>query len=192
MTENFHNRPSEIAGKATNKTMTSRHPDDIIHLILIRTDLLTLLKCNLVCRQFSRILSNPYFWECKLKTREDHERVILELIGSPDRKRITQLALAPHLIKLSNDKCYFPGVVAWKQNELDFATSLGLVSMWFDNISDQPFLHFCSLCNDFRFLVKSGQSICQGHERGVSYPEFRQAIPGYIIMQPPNYRFPYD
>lgn len=104
-----------------------RYPDDIIHLILMQVDILTLTSCPHVCRQFTRVLRSQYFWKCKVAVdfgpkpkinpdgwSQDHpsgadptgtamdedrdfRRQVFRLVNSPNRKIVTTYAISESL-----------------------------------------------------------------------------------------------
>ncbi len=84
-------------GNRQTISFNNRYPDDIIHLILLRVDIVTLRHCSLVCRQFVKILRRPYFWKCKLGIMSPVSnglRIVHQLTRSPLRQRITKFAFS--------------------------------------------------------------------------------------------------
>lgn len=182
--------------KLPNHTyINNKYPDDIMHLVLLKVDILTLLKCSIVCRQFNRILSNPYFWECKLKTKRHYREVIRSLISTPERKKVTKLALMPIPDKQPNDsRQYVPCLPTSSSDSLSLALSLKLEVSWrtpdmFDH------LYYCKYCKEFSIRLKNTHARCQrcGYVASDVEPWFLRITPeSYVIWKLPSYRFPYD
>ena len=180
-----------------------RCPDDVIHLIFMRVDILTLSSCPRVCRQFARVLRSPYFWNARSKAppwklkldAENHREIIHQLTMIPERKEITKYALDQKFCRR-----YAIGGRRYKGRFLPlcfetanrdgaiFAQSIGLhVQICPDYIN----VKMCERCqsadirgNNYILCSTCNHISTRWHVKRVDFDT-------YIISKPPDYQFPY-
>ena len=159
-----------------------RYPDDAVSLILIKVDILTLSSCPRVCRQFARVLRKPYFWRCKLKTREDPRRVIHHLTMTEERKEVVRYALSK---VRKNSPRYFEPIYG---DSAHFASTISLI------VQTRTILILMNVCEECQTtgLIFKDRVTCRtcGHVSD-NWDRGKVAVKKYIISKPPDYRFPY-
>ncbi len=198
-----------------------RYPDDVIGLILMNVDILTLSSCPRICRQFARVLRSQYFWECKLKTKDDHRKIIHRLTVTDERKKITHYALTAKFqinelkaeapshsgelcssemgqsrrLRQSGTDCSIEHSVkcinTMDKDSADFAESIGL-KVKFNQVTHET-LNICRYCGSSYVRIADAHARCRecGHLAS-EWEKRRLTLSKYTIWKQLDYRFPYD
>lgn len=135
-----------------------QYPDDVIGLILMQVDVLTLASCSRICRQFARILRSQYFWKCKVASgadptgtamdeSRDFRRQVFRLVNSPNRRIVTTYAISesrePLIMRIDKREA------SWEI--MDFVSSLNLGVTRYDYVYRKDYEYTIFKRHNYRF-----------------------------------------
>lgn len=182
-------------GNRQTISFNNKYPDDVIGLILMKVDVLTLTSCPQVCRQFARVLRSQYFWKCKFVDR-NHRNIIHQLTMTHERKEITKYALNQkfcHRYAIGGRRYkgeFLP--LCFETTNRDSAIFAQSIGLHVQTCPDYKKIKVCEYCQspDIRITNYVTCSRCNHTSSRWYTPSIDIEI--YVISKPPDYRFPFD
>ena len=158
--------------------INNKYPDDVIYLILMQVDIVTLMRCHRICRQFARVLKHPKFWRDKISVSH---QTLTPVLRSPGRRIITRYAMGQRRTPL----------IVFNPDTANFASTIGL-EVQLPLMQRYQSVNVCRQCHSPEIVRYNTRVHCKSCKHISSIWTIRRVeIMYFEVSKPPDYRFPY-